>query len=215
MELVSQVAELAGRDRGVFLAGERTHERGLKCPGRDGALFSGSPRLVLTADRLNKESLGSRLKPAHPSVVAGAAHSLHSHRERLTLPRLTSLALVTKDSLARQVLAHPLREDMLDGERASAAKDAPSRRAHTPAELSLVALRAVDRYLVIDREPRRPAVIVLSRDAAALDTLQAVRPAPCARGSRCQPRVNVPVKVSVKRSPTGKTQKSPWPRSRA
>jgi hypothetical protein len=42
------------------------------------------------------------------------------------------------------------------------------------AELPLVALRAIDDYLVVDGEPRRPAALVLPRDAAALDALQAV-----------------------------------------
>jgi hypothetical protein len=37
------------------------------------------------------------------------------------------------------------------------------------AELPLVTLRAVDRYLIIDGKTRRPAALVLPRDAAALD----------------------------------------------
>ena len=37
------------------------------------------------------------------------------------------------------------------------------------AELALVALGAVDDYLVVDGQPRRPAALVLPRDTAALD----------------------------------------------
>jgi hypothetical protein len=36
-------------------------------------------------------------------------------------------------------------------------------------EFPLIALRAVDDHLVIDRQPRRPAALVFLRDAAALD----------------------------------------------
>jgi hypothetical protein len=43
------------------------------------------------------------------------------------------------------------------------------------AKLPVVALRAVDDYLIVVRQPCRPTGLALSRDAAAPDTLQAVR----------------------------------------
>jgi hypothetical protein len=42
-------------------------------------------------------------------------------------------------------------------------------------KFALVAGAAVDRYLIVNGEPRRPAALVLVGDAAALDALEAVR----------------------------------------
>jgi hypothetical protein len=43
------------------------------------------------------------------------------------------------------------------------------------AELALVALRAVDQDLIVRRQPRSPAALVLERDTTALNALEAVR----------------------------------------